>query len=425
MTSQILFTMVTIIIMFILMVTEVIPLPATMALAGVALCFAGIVEPAKLYSEWGGSTIMFLILMSIIVDALTQTGIVQDLSDKIFTGKLIENQRVAIFAVCIFCGVATGFLSNTALVVMMIPVLAAMVVKSNGALQLKYMLLGAATEATVGGSVSLIGGAPNLAMQGALEEAGVETMGFFSAAPLSLILVVITALYFSTIGYTLMQKVCDFDDTEIVRQNSQTEKIICPLWKKALTLIVLVSCIVCFIMEVTNNQLVCFIGIIVLWVSGCAKPKESLKAVDWNTMWVLSFALVVAAAVNTSGTGAYIADLVLTACGAENASYTVVLIAVCLIGGVLTQVMSNTATNAMFGPICISIALSLGISPLALCVPVMVLVNCAVISPLGSPCMTVALAGGYRAKDYLYVGLPLMLILIPTGIIGALLIYGI
>ena len=81
-------------------------------------------------------------------------------------------------------------------------------------------------------------------------------------------------------------------------------------------------------------------------------------------MWVLSFALVVAAAVNTSGTGAYIADLVLTGCGAENASYTVVLIAVCLIGGVLTQVMSNTATNAMFGPICISIALSLGISPL-------------------------------------------------------------
>ena len=55
----------------------------------------------------------------------------------------------------------------------------------------------------------------------------------------------------------------------------------------------------------------------------------------------------------------------------------------------------------------------------------MVLVNCAVISPLGSPCMTVALAGGYRAKDYLYVGLPLMLILIPTGVIGALLIYGI
>ena len=119
MTPEIIFTIITIIVMFVLMVTEVIPLPATMALAGVALCLAGIVEPAKLYSEWGGSTIMFLILMSIIVDALTQTGIVQNLGDKLFTGKLIQNQRLAIFVVCMFCGIATGFLSNTALVVMM------------------------------------------------------------------------------------------------------------------------------------------------------------------------------------------------------------------------------------------------------------------------------------------------------------------
>ena len=181
----------------------------------------------------------------------------------------------------------------------------------------------------------------------------------------------------------------------------------------------------CFILEVANNQLICFIGIIILWVTGCAKPKTSLKAVDWNTMWVLNFALVVAAAVNSSGTGSFVADLVLELCGAESASYVVVLIAVCLIGGVLTQVMSNTATNAMFGPICISIALSLGISPLALCIPVMIIVNCAVISPLGSPCMTVALVGGYRAKDYLVVGLPLMFILIASGVLGGLLLYGI
>ena len=54
----------------------------------------------------------------------------------------------------------------------------------------------------------------------------------------------------------------------------------------------------------------------------------------------------------------------------------------------------------------------------------MIIVNCAVISPLGSPCMTVALVGGYRAKDYLIVGLPLMFILIGSGVLGALLLYG-
>lgn len=424
MTFQIIFTLICIAVMFALMVTEVIPLPATMALTGVALVIGGIVEPKSLYSNWGGSTIMFLILMSIIVDTLTQTGIVQDLSNKLFKGKIIENERFAIFAVCMFCGIATGFISNTALVVMMIPVLASLAVKSNGNIKMKYLLMGAATEATVGGSISLIGGAPNLATQGALQTAGVETMSFFEGAPLSIILVFITAVYFSTIGYKIMKKYYDFDDTEIVKQRAKQEKIEAPIWKKVLTLVILVGCIAMFVWSKFDNQLVCFIGIIILWVTKCSKPKESLNAVDWNTMWVLSFALVVAAAVISSGTAEFVADKILVLSGGENASYTTVLIIVILVGGILTQVMSNTATNAMFTPVCISLALSLGVSPLTLAVPSMLMVNCAVISPLGSPCMTVALIGGYRAKDYLVTGLPLLVILIIANVVGSVLIYG-
>lgn len=425
MTFEIIFTLSVVGIMFILMVTELIPLPATMAGVGIALSLGGIIEREELYSNWGGNVIMFLILMSILVDALTQTGIVQDLGNKLFKGALISNQRLAIFAVCMFSGIATGFLSNTALVVMMIPILASMASKSGENLKMKYMLIVAATAATVGGSVSLIGGAPNLATQGALQEAGVETMGFFSAAPLSLILVFITAIYFSTIGYKIMQRFFDFDDTEIVKSNVGTEKIGSPLWKKVVSLTVLVGAIILFIMEVDNNQFICFIGVIILWITKSADPKQSLKAVDWNTMWILNFALVVAAAVNKSGTGQYVADKILAFSGGADASYATVLIVVCTVGGLLTQIMSNTATNAMFTPVNISLALAMGINPLALAIPSMVVVNCAVISPLGSPCMTVSLAGGYRAKDYLILNLPLMFILIISGILGALLIYGI
>ena len=254
--------------------------------------------------------------------------------------------------------------------------------------------------------------------------AGVETMSFFEGAPLSIILVFITAVYFSTIGYKIMKKYYDFDDTEIVKQRAKQEKIEEPLWKKILTLAVLAGCIAMFVWGKYDNQFVCFIGIIILWVTKCSKPKESLNAVDWNTMWVLSFALVVASAVIASGTAGFVADKILVLSGGENASYTTVLIIVILVGGVLTQVMSNTATNAMFTPVCISLALSLGISPLTLAVPSMLMVNCAVISPLGSPCMTVALIGGYRAKDYLVTGLPLLVILIIANIAGSVLIYG-
>lgn len=425
MTTEIIFTLAVVVIMFVLMLTEPIPLPATMTLAGIALLLGGIVEPKAVYSEFGGTTIIFLIVMSMIVDTLTETGIVQNLSNILFRGKMLASERFAIFSTCMFSGIATGFLSNTALVVMLLPVLASLVVKAGGNLRMKYLVLGVATEATVGGSISLIGGAPNLATQGALEAAGVETMGFFSAAPLSIILVIVTAVYFSTIGYNIMRKVCDFDDTEVVEKYAPKDHISAPTWKKAISIIVLVGCIVCFVAGIGDNQIIGFIGVTILWVTRVTKPATSLKAVDWNTMWVLNFCLVVAAAVTSSGTGAYVANLILEICGGGDASYVLVLLVVLAIGGVLTQFMSNTATNAMFTPICISLALSLGVSPLAIAIPSMLMVNCAVTSPLGSPCMTVALNGGYRPKDYMLVGLPLLIILVPFTILGSLLIYGV
>lgn len=200
MTPQIITTLVIIVAMFALMLLNKFPLAVTMTLTGVALWLTGIVEPAKLYSNFGGSTIIFLIGMSIEVYALEVTGLVDMAASKIFRGKVVEKERVAVFVTCMFSGIITGFISNTALVVLMIPVLAGAAVKSCGKLHPKYLLMGVAVEATVGESISLIGGAPNLAAQGALEAAGVETMGFFSAAPLTLVLVVITAFYFASIS---------------------------------------------------------------------------------------------------------------------------------------------------------------------------------------------------------------------------------
>lgn len=425
MTPQIIATLVIIAAMFALMILNKVPLAVTMTLTGIALWLAGIVEPAKLYSNFGGSTIIFLIGMSIEVYALEVTGLVDLAASKVFRGRVVEQERLAVFVTCMFSGVITGFISNTALVVLMIPVIAGAAVKSCGKLHPKYLLMGIAVEATVGESISLIGGAPNLAAQGALEDAGVETMGFFSCAPLTLVLVVITAIYFATIGYNILVKTCDFDDP-LAGQDSSGEKksIDCPRWKQIVAIAVLIGSIVCFILKVADNQVITFIGCIILWTTGVLPVVPSLKQIDWNTMWVLNFCLVVAGAVNTSGTGAWVADNILSFLG-ENANYTTIILCVAAIGGILTQFMSNTATNAMFTPICIALAQGIGVSPLAVVIPALVMVNNAVTTPIGSPCMTVSLAGGYRPKDYLLVGIPLVIILIPFTVLASLIFYGI
>lgn len=138
MTPQIITTLVIIAAMFALMLLNKFPLAVTMTLAGVALWITGIVEPAKLYSSFGGSTIIFLIGMSIEVYALEATGLVDMAVAKIFRGKVVEKERLAVFVTCLFSGIITGFISNTALVVLMIPVLAGAAVKSCGKLHPKY-----------------------------------------------------------------------------------------------------------------------------------------------------------------------------------------------------------------------------------------------------------------------------------------------
>lgn len=119
MTPQIITTLVIIAAMFALMLLNKFPLAVTMTLAGVALWITGIVEPAKLYSSFGGSTIIFLIGMSIEVYALEATGLVDMAAAKIFRGKVVEKERIAVFVTCLFSGIITGFISNTALVVLM------------------------------------------------------------------------------------------------------------------------------------------------------------------------------------------------------------------------------------------------------------------------------------------------------------------
>ena len=59
MTPQIITTLVIIAAMFALMLLNKFPLAVTMTLAGVALWITGIVEPAKLYSSFGGCRITY------------------------------------------------------------------------------------------------------------------------------------------------------------------------------------------------------------------------------------------------------------------------------------------------------------------------------------------------------------------------------
>ena len=212
MTTQIMITLIILVVMFIAMIINKLPVAVVVTLTGIAYWLTGSVQPGTLYSNFGGATIILLIVMSLEVQGLEATGLIDKAAAIIYNDKVCNNERLAIFVSCLFVGFATGFLSNTALMVMMIPVVAGAAVKSNGKIRPKYLILAMAGEATLGCGISLIGGAPILAASGALETAGYEPFTFFQCAPLTVVSIVIGAIYYSTIGYSISKKFFNFED---------------------------------------------------------------------------------------------------------------------------------------------------------------------------------------------------------------------
>ena len=78
---------------------------------------------------------------------------------------------------------------------------------------------------------------------------------------------------------------------------------------------------------------------------------------------------------------------------------------------VLTNFMSNTATTALMAPIAVSIAQGMGADPRAVLMACVIGGSCAYATPIGMPANTMVVGlGGYKFKDYVKSGLPLILV---------------
>ena len=113
-----------------------------------------------------------------------------------------------------------------------------------------------------------------------------------------------------------------------------------------------------------------------------------------------------------SGGGALIANAVLNLFGGKNASVVLLTVVIAVLTSVLTNIMSNNATAAMLTPICIAIALSLGISPIPWVIVIGACSNLAIATSFGTAVNMQILPAGYKFSDFVKIGGPLLIILI-------------
>ena len=172
-------------------------------------------------------------------------------------------------------------------------------------------------------------------------------------------------LFFATIGYKLLP-----DKPSVKTETTFDEEVDysnVPAWKQYLALVILVLTILAMIFEDVigiNLAISGGIGAILLILTGVISEKQAIRSIDMQTIFLFGGTLSLAKALEVTGAGEKIAEVVIGMIG-DNASPFLLLVVVFVLACVMTNFMSNTATTALLVPISISIAQGMGADPSA------------------------------------------------------------
>lgn len=396
----------------VMFVWERIPLALTSMIICISLVLFGVLDAKTAFAGFVDNNVLLFVAMFIVGGALFETGMANKLGG--IVTKFAKTERQLIVSVMIITGLMSGVLSNTGTAAVLIPVVIGIAAKSG--FSRSKLLMPLVFAAAMGGNLSLIGAPGNLIAQTALQKMKME-FGFFEYAKIGLPMLIAGIIYFAFIGYKFLPDAKgDVDSTF----NAQVDYSKVPAWKQYLSLIILVMTILGMIFEKQigiSLTITGAIGAILLVLTGVITEKQAYKAIDLQTIFLFGGTLALATALDKTGAGKAIANTVIGMLG-ENASPFALLVAVFMISCVLTNFMSNTATTALLVPIGVSIAASMGADPRAVLMATVIGGSCAYATPIGMPANTMVLAaGGYKFRDYVKAGLPLIIVSVAVSLI--------
>ncbi|MBL9056274.1 MAG: SLC13 family permease [Rhodobacteraceae bacterium] len=152
-----------------------------------------------------------------------------------------------------------------------------------------------------------------------------------------------------------------------------------------------------------------FLAVVVILLTRCIDADEALGFVDGRLMAMIFAMLAVGEGLDRSGAVEMIVAWVKPLM--QGLSPFLMILAVYLIGLILTEFLSNNAVAVVFTPIAIELANQLGVNPRAFVVAVMFSSTLAFATPVGYQTnMMVYGPGGYKFLDFTRIGIPLNVI---------------
>ncbi len=403
--SQTTITLLFLVFAIVSFILEKIPLGLTASICALGLTLTGILDVSTTFSQYVNSNVILCVGMFVVGQALFETGMANKIGGLVT--RFAKTEKTLIIAIMVIAGVMSGFLSNTGTAAVLIPVVCGIADESG--YSRSHLLMPLVFAAALGGNLSIIGAPGNLMGVNALQEMGIKT-SFFMYAPIGIPMLLIGILYFVCFGYKLLMQ-----NQNEAAQNLEEQKDFSnvPKWKQIISLVVLIVVIFAMIFEELigiSIQLSACLGALFLVLTGVLTEKEALNSIDLKVVLLFGGSLSLAKALDVTGAGSMIADKIVGLLG-SNPNPILLLLVIFLVTCVLTNFMSNTATTALMIPIAVSLANSLGADPRSVVIATVIAGSCAYATPIGMPANTMVVGlGGYKFKDYVKPGLPLILV---------------
>ena len=129
---------------------------------------------------------------------------------------------------------------------------------------------------------------------------------------------------------------------------------------------------------------------------------EAYDAVSWSTVFLLASLIPLGQAVQSSGTAAWIAELVLTVL--DGAPIWVIQASVAVLATFFTLVMSNVGATVLLVPLAVNIALGAGADPALFALTVAISTSNSFLIPTHQVNALLMGPGGYRVVDFMRAG---------------------
>ena len=192
--------------------------------------------------------------------------------------------------------------------------------------------------------------------------------------------------------------------------------------RAALSMVVMGAAVALATLGVLPTAVAFALGVVASVVLRTVPARDIYTAIDWPVIVLLGALIPVAVAMQTTGTAALIARVMVETVAQGHAVGALVLLMVVTM--FLSDLMNNAATAAVMAPIALGIAAALGVNPDSYLMAVAIGASCAFLTPIGHQNNTLILGpGGFRFGDYWRLGLPMEVVVVAVSVPLLLLVW--